>query len=1543
MNHLRGLSIVVPTYNEAENVTKLARRIVQIMAESNIPYEIIFIDDHSTDSTRRKIGSLSQAYPIITQVKKGKNGKGFSIYQGFTLAKFEHIAMLDADLQYPPEILPELYQKAIATGFAVANRKTYKSSRVRTFASRANALILGKLFLGLHTDIQSGLKVFHRDVFERLDTKLISAWAIDIPLVHTAYNLGYTPSHIDIDFHPRNSGESKVDLIKTSWEIVKGAIRTKLYHKKVHTYESTAVNTMLGSGFAYKRKRFTTHTALSHNKSALVTMVPWQRAVLAVFVSILALGIFINPLQTAIICVAFLSTIYFIDVIFNLFVVLKSLHFPPEIQIGDSEVDALKDADLPVYTVLCPLYREAKVLPQFVEAMKRIEWPKEKLEVLLLLEQDDQHTIDAARAMHLPKFIKVVIVPDSEPKTKPKASNYGLAVAKGEYVVVYDAEDKPDPNQLKKAYLAFTKQSAKVVCLQAKLNYYNPHHNLLTRLFTAEYSLWFDVILPGLQSINTTIPLGGTSNHFRTAKLIELLGWDPFNVTEDCDLGARLFASGYKTAIIDSTTLEEANSNGKNWFRQRSRWIKGYIQTYLVQMRNPLQFMRDHGWHALIFQLIVGMRISFMLINPILWAITISYFTLYWLVGPTIESLYPTVVFYMAVSSLVFGNFIYLYNYMIGCAKRGHWSLVKYTFFVPLYWLMMSAGAVIAVYQLIFKPHYWEKTIHGLHLLHEEAQKEKALLRLAASTSRASRLQRLADLVQSKQILGGGLLIASSMIGNVMNFLYNAYLGRKVSLEDFGVVSLIGSILYIAHVPMGALGRTVTHRSAYLFGQFDTPIKSFWKATRHKAYYWALGISVVWLAITPLLMNFFHTDSIVPFILFTPVWIIGTLSSVDGGFLGGNLKFTTIALISLVESTSKLLFSLLFVEAGLTHFVYAAVPLSMALAFLVGWYLANRIKSDPQKSNISDKLFYLPKKFYFTSILTSLSSITFLSMDLLMAKHYLSASDAGSYSFLTLAGKMVYFLSGLFSQFTLPLVSRDQGSGKQTKVFIKIFSLIIGVNILGVLFFGIFGYITVPILWGAKAIEIVPYLPIYSIAMACFAMSGAIITYHQAKHQYAFAIAGFAFSLLQIVGMFLFHDSIASLTAVVTATAFITLAGIIVLNQFYPQIISIYKNTLDLLGLFSRLPTPVVPQTGKLRILIFNWRDMRHKWSGGAEVYIHELAKRWVAMGHKVTVFCGNDQKSSRYETLDGVWIIRRGGFYTVYIWAFLYYLRHLRGKYDIIIDSENGLPFFTPIYAKEKIYLLIHHVHQEVFRKSLRPPFSWLAQFLERRFMPIVYRNTEVLTVSPSSKAAILEHHLTKKDPRVIYNGVDLTVCKPGSKSQNPTVLYLGRLTSAKSISVLIASVQKVRSWVPKAQFIIAGDGPEKDKLVKMVRSLKLESCVTFMGKVSDAVKINLLQRAWVFVNPSLIEGWGITTIEANACGTPVVASNVAGLRDAVHNPHSGLLVPYGSVDEFAVSIIKILKETKTRQRMNQESIEWAKKFDWDRSAQESIELFLS
>lgn len=221
---------------------------------------------------------------------------------------------------------------------------------------------------------------------------------------------------------------------------------------------------------------------------------------------------------------------------------------------------------------------------------------------------------------------------------------------------------------------------------------------------------------------------------------------------------------------------------------------------------------------------------------------------------------------------------------------------------------------------------------------------------------------------------------------------------------------------------------------------------------------------------------------------------------------------------------------------------------------------------------------------------------------------------------------------------------------------------------------------------------------------------------------------------------------------------------------------------------------------------------------------------------------------------------------------------------------------------------------------------------------MPLVYRRTEVITVSPSSKEEIISHKLTKKTPYIVYNGVDLTQYQPGKKSKTPLLLYVGRLTTAKSIHILLSAFVQTLQAVPTATLVIAGDGPNRQKLEKLSTKLGLTSQVTFLGKVSEDEKIKLYQKAWVFINPSLLEGWGITTIEANACGTPVIASNVPGLRDAVVDGQSGILVPYGNIQALTMTLTLLISNTKLRQKLSTGAAKLAQNYDWNKSAKHAL-----
>lgn len=724
---IKHVSIIVPVYNEEGNISPLVERIHSALNSAGLFYTLIFIDDHSTDASVNVIQSLMRRYPIKLLSKKpgAKRGKAMSLLAGFAHAKTDVVVMIDADLQYPPEAIPRMITKIDqGADVVIANRRERRTSIIRRYGGEFFRFVFGEFLHGFNFDVQSGLKAFRKQIIERIPIKPSSPWMFDLEFLIAAKHGGYKFDHVSITFEKRHSGNAKISFVKASLEMAIAALRLKTRQPKPIPFHADQEKEK-GKGFHFEGAEYINHTDLPYHETAFHRLTLRQILIVSGIFGIIAGSLMVNWHSTLILLVAALSILYFTDLLFNLFLIYRSFAKAPELKIPEEDIAAVDDKDWPTYTIFCPLYKEWQVLPQFVTAMSRMEYPKDKLQVMLLLEEDDKETIKNAREFNLPKNFEIVVVPQSLPKTKPKASNYGLTKARGEYVVIYDAEDVPDPLQLKKAVLAFKRAGKNVVCIQAKLNFYNPHHNLLTKLFTAEYSLWFDLVLTGLQSVHAPIPLGGTSNHFRTADLRMLKGWDSFNVTEDCDLGMRLVKRGFRTAIIESTTHEEANSDIANWFNQRSRWIKGYIQTYFVHMRRPGEFIRH--WrdpHAITFQLVVGGKILSLFINPFMWVMTISYFALRPIVGEAIESLYPAAVFYIAAFSLVLGNFLYVYYYMIGCAKREHDDIIKYVFLVPLYWLFMSAAAWKALYGMITRPHYWAKTKHGLHLGNKKAEKQ---------------------------------------------------------------------------------------------------------------------------------------------------------------------------------------------------------------------------------------------------------------------------------------------------------------------------------------------------------------------------------------------------------------------------------------------------------------------------------------------------------------------------------------------------------------------------------------------------------------------------------------------------------------------------------------------------------------------------------------------------------------------------------------------------------------------------------------------------
>lgn len=369
------------------------------------------------------------------------------------------------------------------------------------------------------------------------------------------------------------------------------------------------------------------------------------------------------------------------------------------------------DAPLPMYSVLVPLYDEANIAARSVAALSSLDYPADLLEVLYLTEADDDATRAALLGAGLAPFMAIMTVPNGQPRTKPRALNAGLQLARGSFVAVFDAEDIPDRQQLKTCVAAFRGHESagvRVSCLQARLEIENQHDTFWTRMFALEYAALFGAILPALHRLGLPLPLGGTSNHFRRDDLVAAGGWDAFNVTEDADLGYRLARLGYRIALVDAGTDEEAPVTSRIWFDQRTRWLKGWMQTLFVHARSPRALIADLGWWQSIgFFVTFGGMVLSALVHP--WALV-------WIsMSPPGFSDKPSSMLQLiSAFNLVVGYGSGIALSALVAWKRGAHALMMSALLIPIYWLMISAAAYNAIYEYVRRPYHWQKTPHGL-------------------------------------------------------------------------------------------------------------------------------------------------------------------------------------------------------------------------------------------------------------------------------------------------------------------------------------------------------------------------------------------------------------------------------------------------------------------------------------------------------------------------------------------------------------------------------------------------------------------------------------------------------------------------------------------------------------------------------------------------------------------------------------------------------------------------------------------------------------
>ncbi|MFE1949658.1 glycosyltransferase [Streptomyces sp. NPDC059524] len=426
----------------------------------------------------------------------------------------------------------------------------------------------------------------------------------------------------------------------------------------------------------------------------------WQVVALGVAVTaVVGLVLFVPLLALALLTVV--VTVY--SLLQAVVAAAGLLHRRPGAAAADPPVP---DAELPSYTVLVPAYREAEVIGGLVRHLAALDYPPDRLEVLILVERHDPDTRAAVLAADPPPFVRIVQLPPGPPQTKPRSVNLGLMLARGELLVIFDAEDRPDPAQLRRVAARFAARGERTACVQAQLLFRNATGNWLTRQFAMEYALRFGLALPGLERLRLPIPLGGTSNHFRTATLRALGGWDAWNVTEDADLGMRCAAMGYRTETIESVTWEEALDTVGPYVRQRTRWYKGFLVTTMVHTRHPGRTLRRFGPTGVLVLLgIVAAAPVTALLQPVLGALTVLALTCpVWsstgagLVLPAVAAQVASIVAWIVITFVA--------------ARRAGLAAPWHAVFSPLVTFLWSVAAWRAAHQVAFSPFSWEKTPH---------------------------------------------------------------------------------------------------------------------------------------------------------------------------------------------------------------------------------------------------------------------------------------------------------------------------------------------------------------------------------------------------------------------------------------------------------------------------------------------------------------------------------------------------------------------------------------------------------------------------------------------------------------------------------------------------------------------------------------------------------------------------------------------------------------------------------------------------------------
>ncbi|MEM2146877.1 MAG: glycosyltransferase family 4 protein [Candidatus Jordarchaeaceae archaeon] len=360
-----------------------------------------------------------------------------------------------------------------------------------------------------------------------------------------------------------------------------------------------------------------------------------------------------------------------------------------------------------------------------------------------------------------------------------------------------------------------------------------------------------------------------------------------------------------------------------------------------------------------------------------------------------------------------------------------------------------------------------------------------------------------------------------------------------------------------------------------------------------------------------------------------------------------------------------------------------------------------------------------------------------------------------------------------------------------------------------------------------------------------------------------------------------------------------------------------------------------------LKLLIINWRDIKNPEAGGAEIHLHELFKRIAQRGHQVTLLASRYKGCKEEEITDGIRVIRIGTIFTFPFSVFLFYITKFgfrKNNFDFVIDDISKIPVFTPLYVKKPIIAIMHHIHGKTLFKEL-PFFMAVFAYICEWLMPFFYKKIPIITVSESTRNELILRGIPKNNIEIIYNGVNHELYVPGKKSEKPLIIYVGRVKKYKQLEDLIKAFSIIKNSGESIELVIAGRGDYHEELKDFVKKIGIDS-VKIYRNITEQEKINILQKGWIYAITSMKEGWGLSVIEANACGTPIIAYRVPGLKDAVKNGQTGFLVKNRDIKELANTIEMLVSNTELRKKLTNSTTEWAKNFDWNKSSEKFLQL---